>query len=71
MRQPDCSDCEEAARRLPVTYTGDDVVVGKSIGRACGLAANALKARTLLYAASPAYQDKDVIQINGMGILLY
>ncbi len=62
------SDCEEAARRLPVTYTGDDVVVGKSkIGRACGLAANALKARTLLYAASPAYQDKDVIQINGMG----
>ena len=34
-------------------YTGDDVVVGKSkIGRACGLAANALKARTLLYAAS-------------------
>ena len=50
------SDCEEAARRLPVTYTGDDVVVGKSkIGRACGLAANALKARTLLYAVILLY----------------
>ena len=30
-------------------------------------AAQALKIRVLLYAASPAYQDKDVIQINGMG----
>ena len=55
------SDCEEAARRLPVTYTGDDVVVGKSkIGRACGLAANALKARTLLYAASPLFNEKPI-----------
>lgn len=62
------SDCEEAFKRLPLTYTGDDVVTGKSkIGRACGLAADALKVKALLYAASPAYQDINVIRLNGMG----
>lgn len=62
------SDCEEAFKRLPLTYTGDDVITGKSkIGRACGLAADALKVKVLLYAASPAYQDVNVIRLNGMG----
>lgn len=62
------SDCEEAFKRLPLVYTGDDVVTGKSkIGRACGLAADALKTKVLLYAASPAYQDASVVRINGMG----
>lgn len=62
------SDCDEAFKRLPLTYTGDDVVTGSSkIGRACGLAADALKSRVLLYAASPAYQSQEVVEITGMG----
>ena len=38
-----------------------------SFGRASGLAAAALKARVLLYAASPAYQSDRVVKLNGMG----
>lgn len=40
-----------------------------SFGRASGLAAAALKARVLLYAASPAYQSDRVVKLNGMGDL--
>lgn len=61
-------DCELAFERLPLVYEGDDVVTGSTmIGRASGLAADALKSKVLLYAASPAYQSPSVIQINGIG----
>ena len=60
-------DCELAFERLPLVYEGDDVVTGSTmIGRASGLAADALKSKVLLYAASPAYQSPSVIQINGI-----
>lgn len=62
------SDCEEAFERLPLTYTGSDAYVGSlQIGRANGLAAAALKARVLVYAASPAYQPNSIVKLNGMG----
>ena len=43
-------ELDEVAPRLPVTYTA---IPGNEIGRATRVAAFALKARTLLYAASP------------------
>lgn len=53
---------------LPLTYSGGDAILGDiSFGRASGLAAAALKARVLLYAASPAYQSDRVVKLNGMG----
>ncbi len=45
------SDLDEAAPRLPLSYSGDDV------GRASRGAALALKSRVLLYAASDLYHD--------------
>ena len=50
------ADCDSAINLLPVEYKGSDRVIGKSQnGRANGIAAMALKARVLLYAASPAF----------------
>jgi len=49
------ADLDRAIALLPVEYTGTDRVTGQSMnGRANGIAAMALKARVLLYAASPA-----------------
>ncbi len=49
------SDCDSAKKYLPVEYTGTNAVLGATMnGRANGIAAMALKARVLLYAASPA-----------------
>ena len=63
-----CDDCETAMSLLPLTYSGGDAILGDiSFGRASGLAAAALKARVLLYAASPAYQSDRVVKLNGMG----
>ena len=53
------NDCDTAIKYLPVQYTGADAVTGQRMnGRASGIAAQALKARVLLYAASPAF-NKD------------
>lgn len=50
------ADCDSAIQHLPLEYKGTDAVLGASMnGRANGIAAMALKARTLLYAASPAF----------------
>ncbi|MDR1866610.1 MAG: RagB/SusD family nutrient uptake outer membrane protein [Bacteroidales bacterium] len=50
------SDCDSAIKYLPVEYKGDNRVTGLTMnGRASGIAARALKARVLLYAASPAF----------------
>lgn len=62
------ADCDVAIECLPTQYSGDDPVLGATeIGRATQLAAAALKSRTALYAASPAFQPNAVTQINGMG----
>lgn len=63
-----CEDCDEAMRLLPLTYSGGDAILGdQAFGRASGLSAAALKVRTLVYAASPAYQSDDIVRLNGMG----
>lgn len=50
------NDCDSAIKYLPVEYTGNNAVLGSIMnGRANGIAAMALKARVLLYAASPLY----------------
>ena len=50
------NDCDTAIKYLPVEYKGTDRVTGQSMnGRASGISALALKARVLLYAASPAF----------------
>ena len=49
-------ECDAVAPYLPVTYTTE---VGAEIGRATRLAAFALKARTLLYAASPLHNPSN------------
>lgn len=50
------NDCDTAIKYLPVEYKGTDRVIGASMnGRASGISARALKARVLLYAASPAF----------------
>ena len=63
-----CYDCDEAMALLPLTYSGGDAILGdQAFGRASGLSAAALKVRTLLYAASPAYQPDNIVRLNGMG----
>jgi len=51
------ADCDSAFRILPLNYfNGNDQLIGLyNIGRGCGAAALALKARAYLYAASPAF----------------
>mgnify|MGYP000872864396 CR=1 FL=1 len=51
------ADCDTAIKYLKsVEYQGSDLVWGqRNNGRASGISARALKARVLLYAASPAY----------------
>ena len=62
------SDLDTAMSLLPNSYTGTDVNLGATqIGRANRFAAAVLKTRVYLYAASPAYQDDEIIQINNMG----
>jgi len=62
------ADFDSSMVRLPMTYAGSDIVSGaSSIGKPSALAAAALKSRVALYAASPAYQDDEVVKINGMG----
>lgn len=62
------ADCDSAIAKLPVKYTGSDVVVGvQHTGRATSLAAAVLKVNTLLYGASPAYQPDAIVRITGMG----
>lgn len=58
------NDCDSAIKYLPVEYKGTDRVIGASInGRAAGISAMALKARILLYAASPAFnKDNDKVK---------
>lgn len=56
------NDCDSAviACKLPDLYTGTDQVYGNSMkGRASGAAAKAIKARILLYAASPAFNPEN------------
>lgn len=62
-------DCDVAIENLPAIYAGtDDNVLGATnVGRATSIAAMALKSRVALYAASPAYQDDDVVELKGMG----
>lgn len=63
------ADCDMAIECLPAQYSGDDPVLGVTeVGRATQLAA-ALKSRTALYAASPAFQPDALTKINEMGIL--
>ena len=58
------NDCDSAAKYLPLEYKGTNAVLGQTMnGRANGIAALALKARTLLYAASPAYNQAGDIQL--------
>ncbi len=68
------SDCDKAMEKMaeaniPVYWdsAADDFVGSTNIGRASSMAAQLLKSRVALYAASPAYQDSDIVQINGMG----
>ncbi|MAZ27639.1 MAG: RagB/SusD family nutrient uptake outer membrane protein [Cytophagaceae bacterium] len=62
------ADIDTAVVYLPVRYSGSSSVTGNSgLGRGDDQVALALKSRVMLYAASPAYQDNDVTQINGMG----
>lgn len=62
------NDCDSAVKYLPLQYAGTDVVFGvRNLGRADKRVAQALKARTALYAASPAYQPDATTQISGMG----
>lgn len=50
------SDCDSAFKYLPLQYIGADRVTGQTLNdRASGIASLALKARVLLFAASPAY----------------
>lgn len=56
-----CRDCDAAALVLPAKAQNE------YIGRATSLMAEFLKARTLLYAASPAYQPAEIVRIDGMG----
>lgn len=61
-------DCDSAIVKLPVKYTGSDVVTGvQHTGRATSLAAAILKVNALLYGASPAYQPDNIVRITGMG----
>ena len=56
--------CDTAIKYLPVEYMGADRVTGASMnGRASGISAMALKARVLLYAASPAFNPKNDVSL--------
>jgi starch-binding outer membrane protein, SusD/RagB family len=58
------NDCDSAIKYLPLEYRGANVAIGQALnGRANGIAAMALKARTLLYAASPAYNKTNNPQL--------
>lgn len=57
-----CSDCDMAAAVLPASAPEEAY-----IGRATSVMAEFLKARVLLYAASPAYQPDNIVKIDGMG----
>ena len=62
------ADIDTAVAYLPVKYSGNVAITGiTELGRGDDQAALALKSRVLLYGASPAYQNDDVTQINGMG----
>lgn len=61
-------DCDSAYSMLPLQYSGADNINGVTgLGRADQRAAQALKARTAVYAASPAYQPDNIVKLNGMG----
>lgn len=61
-------DCDSAMKYLPLIYAGESTITGiMYIGRASGMAAAVLKSRTALYNASPAFQDKYIVSIKGMG----
>ncbi|MDR1153430.1 MAG: RagB/SusD family nutrient uptake outer membrane protein [Bacteroidales bacterium] len=54
------SDCDTAVKYLPLQFTGNDRVTGTTKhGRANGIAARALKARVLLFAASPMFNPNN------------
>jgi len=61
------ADCDSAIKYLPVNYNKSTGLLSEGVvtqsGHASGIAAHALKTRTLLYAASPAYNpDNDVVK---------
>jgi len=57
------ADCDSALKYLPVEYKGGNPVLGATMnGRANGIAAMALKARVLLFAASPAFNPGNDIE---------
>lgn len=57
------NDCDSTIKYLPLEYKGNDRVTGESMnGRASAMSAMALKARVLLYAASPAFNKTNNIQ---------
>lgn len=63
-----CSDLDKAMELLPMTYEGTDQYVGATQdGRATKAAAAVLKSRVLVYGASPAMQDDNVVKITDMG----
>ncbi len=54
------NDCDSSIKYLPLQYRGWDRVTGQNLNdRASGIAALALKARVLLYAASPAFNSEN------------
>ncbi len=57
------TDCDSAIKYLPVTYSKAEGLLSEGVisesGHASGAAALALKARTYLYAASPAYNTEN------------
>ncbi len=63
------SDCDTAIKYLPETYSAASGLYDGSdqIGRASSIAAWILKSNVALYGVSPAFQDNDVVRINGMG----
>jgi hypothetical protein len=63
------TDCEAAAERLPLVYDGAGTTINSAshIGRASATAAYLLRSTVLLYAASPAYQDDDIVEISAPG----
>ena len=66
----DCiiNDLDEAMDLLPSDYTSsEEEFNNQQMGRANKLAAAVLKSRALVYSASPAYQDDEIVKITGMG----
>ncbi len=60
------ADCDSAFKYLPLNYTKTNGLLSEGVvnesGHASGIAAAALKARTYLYAASPAYNVNNKIE---------